>query len=144
MFGWFKKRAPKSAAPVGKNAPESEAATHSFDCVIGLCSDVGCVRQGNEDNAQAIVPEADDARAGSGVLVLVADGMGGHAGGEIASAMAAQIVCEKYYQSPGADSLAVSPALRAALEAANHEIYKASRGDKGKRGMGTTCTALVL
>lgn len=146
MFGWFKKRAQKNAAPFPKNTEEtssqSEAATPHFDCVIGLCSDVGCVREGNEDNARAIVPEDGDVRKGGGVLVIVADGMGGHEGGEIASEMAVETACEKYYSAPNSNQ--VSANLRAALESANHEIYKASRGGKGKRGMGTTGTALVL
>jgi protein phosphatase len=148
MFGWFKKRARKNTASIEENSQgdsgQSEPDGKTFDCTVGLCSDVGCVREGNEDNARAIVPEADDARARSGVLVVVADGMGGHEGGEIASEMAVGIICEKYYDAPATGSFAVSQALRAALETANDEIYKASRGGKGKRGMGTTCTALVL
>jgi protein phosphatase len=146
MFGWFKKRARKTTAPIEENSqddsPQSESEVKSFDCIIGLCSDVGCVREGNEDNARAIVPEEGDARVKSGVLVIVADGMGGHEGGEIASEMAVSIICDQYYNAPVAQG--VSTNLRVALEAANHEIYKASRGGKGKRGMGTTGTALVL
>lgn len=142
MFGWFKKRARAAAAPVEETTVNGEAPVTTLDCVVGLCSDVGCVREGNEDNACAILPEADDVRARRGVLVLVADGMGGHAGGEIASEMAAQVVCREYYNA--AHETSVSALLRASLEVANREIYKASRSDAGKRGMGTTCTALVL
>ncbi len=146
MFGWFKKRAQKVAAPTLKNTEETPAVSTSeidaFRCVIGLCSDVGCVREGNEDNARAIVPDDDDASQASGVLVIVADGMGGHEGGEIASEIAVEVACEKYYGAP--DTSKVSANLHAALESANHEIYQAARSGKGKRGMGTTGTALVL
>jgi protein phosphatase len=156
MFGWFKKRARAKAASFEDHIERqsenglspvrvetfSESEVNTFGCVIGLRSDVGCVREGNEDNACAIVPEENDARIKRGVLAVVADGMGGHAGGEIASAMAVETICEKYYNASG--DFSVASALRAALETANREIYKASRSDKGKRGMGTTCTTLAL
>lgn len=146
MFGWWKKRAPKINAtiPVDELPDETLSGENVFDCIIGLRSDVGCVREGNEDNARAIAPDDDSERAQRGVLVVVADGMGGHASGEIASALAVEIVCRDYYDAPRKYLQAPSLALRASLEAANAAIYRAASNDENSRRMGTTCTVLVL
>ena len=149
MFGWWKKRARQSeTAPIPASsleiASEEFSGMEVFDCVIGLHSDVGCVREGNEDNARAITPDDASERAQRGVLVVVADGMGGHASGEIASAMAVEIVCREYYAAPVKALGAPSAILRAALEKANAAIHRAASSEKNPRRMGTTCTALVL
>ena len=144
MFGWWKKRARKSEFTPVETAPEEFTGVEVFSCVIGLHSDVGCVREGNEDNARAIAPDDANERAQRGVLVVVADGMGGHASGEIASAMAVEIVCREYYAAPAKYLSAPSTILRAALENANAAIYQAASNEKNPRRMGTTCTALVL
>ncbi len=95
------------------------------------------VRSGNEDNFFA---EADAAR---GVFV-VADGMGGHAAGEVASEMAVQIVARNLLplQSVTADGAAETVAQ--ALKDANRAIYERMLAEVDKQGMGTTLSVLVI
>ncbi len=111
-----------------------------FAISVGLLSDVGCQRAINEDCGYYEQPH-DPARLGSkGLLALVADGMGGHAAGEIASRMAATIISLAYYASrqPPREALSES------FETANRAIYQAARKQSRLHGMGTTCTALVI
>jgi protein phosphatase len=85
-------------------------------------------------------PEDSEQLATKGVLVLVADGMGGHEGGEVASEMAVRIVSDTY-ASAQADPQA---ALVGAFQAANREIYHLARRHRQLAGMGTTCTAVAV
>jgi len=111
-----------------------------YDVQVSLNSDVGCVRRNNEDCGACITP--GDARwlAQKGVLALVADGMGGHSAGEVASKLAVNIIGRCYYESPES----ANEALRNALREANRQIYVAAQSDPNLQGMGTTCTALAL
>ncbi len=104
-----------------------------------VVTDKGCERDRNEDCILFLPPD-DDNRSGKGALALVADGMGGHMAGGLASEMAADIVRRTYFE------VAQGPAsaLAAAFEQANREIYELSNNNKAYRGMGTTCTALVV
>ena len=96
--------------------------------VWGAHSDVGRVRQGNED---AFVAEE--------MVFAVADGMGGHNAGEVASAIAAATLRERL--ANGADS--VDLAIAAVVEA-NAAIFAGAHGRSDQRGMGTTLTALAV
>jgi serine/threonine protein phosphatase PrpC len=109
-------------------------------------SDVGKKRERNEDN-YLICPDLS--------LFVVADGMGGHAGGEMASSLtvkaAAQIVQDhRDILDPNAvyddvlESSPVAKLLSDALRGACHEVYDRSQRDSSLHGMGTTATALVL
>lgn len=99
-------------------------------------SDAGCVRDSNEDAAR-IHESADDAR---GVLAVVADGMGGHMAGEVASHLAVETIHDVYFQHPGAPG----EALQAAFAAANHVIYERAQQNRLCAGMGTTCVAVAV
>jgi PPM family protein phosphatase len=95
------------------------------------------IRSGNEDSVFA------DANAHRGVF-MVADGMGGHAAGEIASEMAVRIVTRELaplrdIASPGGES-----ALKAALRDANRAIFERTLAELDKQGMGTTASVLLL
>jgi PPM family protein phosphatase len=106
-------------------------------------SDRGRVRETNEDSLHAEAPPADKA-ASHGHLFIVADGMGGHAAGEIASAIAAATVANCYYAAPLAAGGDPRPALAQALDTANHAIQRDARHHPGRAQMGTTCTAVAV
>lgn len=104
-------------------------------------TDAGCVREANEDSGRHVKPNDPDTQIQKGTLTIVADGMGGHASGEVASKMAVELISEFYY----ADTQNPAPeALRVAIECANKEIYEKSLTDESFFGMGTTVIALVL
>jgi protein phosphatase len=105
-------------------------------------TDAGCVRETNEDNGRHVAPLAQiqDTR---GTLTLVADGMGGHSSGEIASEMAIELISRFYYGEETSEQKAAE-ALRYAVEQASRQIFAASVSDEKYFGMGTTVVALVL
>ncbi|GAC1446217.1 MAG: hypothetical protein NVSMB56_02840 [Pyrinomonadaceae bacterium] len=111
-----------------------------FEIVASVQTDAGCVRETNEDNGRFIRPSDPALVAGKGALALVCDGMGGHSAGEVACALAADLVSSLYYQ----DQRDTETALRHALEETNRRIYAKAQTDEAKHGMGTTCTALVV
>lgn len=103
-------------------------------------TDIGRRRSSNQD-AKAVLTATPQQFRSRGWLFMVADGMGAHAAGELASAMAADRVPRIYAQR-----CEFSPplALRRSLEQVNAEIN--AKGESGFefKGMGTTCTTLVL
>lgn len=101
-----------------------------------LRTDTGLMRKNNEDAVKCINFNSDD----KGFLAIVADGMGGHKSGEVASKMATEIIPEVYYQSDSA----IPAALQEAFKAANNAILEKSRSSSQYNGMGTTCTALAI
>jgi serine/threonine protein phosphatase PrpC len=90
-------------------------------------SDVGQVREGNEDAYLVEEP-----------LFGVADGMGGHVAGDVASQTAVSVITEK---ASGTASPDVLPEL---LKEANTAIWEKAQSDPSLHGMGTTCTLLLL
>jgi serine/threonine protein phosphatase PrpC len=104
-------------------------------------TDVGRKRFHNEDSVAHIVPTDPVMMVKKGALFIVADGMGGHAAGEVASEIAVNTVCNMYYQVPSED---VPSALVHAVMSANAIIYQRSSENQSQQGMGTTCVAAVL
>jgi PPM family protein phosphatase len=100
-------------------------------------TDVGRVRRGNEDTFLV------DAARG---VFLVADGMGGHAAGEVASALAAETVAGALVRAvdEGRSAEELEPLVADAFNAAGKEIDRCCRDDPRKSGMGTTLTLCVL
>ena len=98
-------------------------------------TDVGIIRSGNEDNF-LMVPDRG--------IFLVADGMGGHAAGEVASEMAVRFVARELGSLRGLADDQVADRMRTAIRAANGAIFQRTLTEHDKRGMGTTVTALVL
>ncbi len=108
--------------------------------VASVKTDPGCVRETNEDNGLHISQFSPDS-LDRGSLTIVADGMGGHSSGEVASGMAVELISH-YYYSDQSDSAPV--ALRNAIEQANAEIFESSTSDLKYFGMGTTVVALAI
>jgi PPM family protein phosphatase len=98
-------------------------------------TDVGIVRSGNEDNYLML--------ADRGVFI-VADGMGGHAAGEVASEMAVRITSSEMGSLRGLNDAEASDRLRTAIRTANDAIFERTLSEHDKRGMGTTATVLAL
>lgn len=111
-----------------------------YEVAASVQTDTGCVREINEDSGRFVRPSDERQLKEKGVLLVVADGMGGHSAGEVASGMAAEFVPHLYFDSDAEPHAA----LRGAVEEANRRIHAASLEDESKRGMGTTCTTLVL
>jgi protein phosphatase len=104
-------------------------------------SDRGRVRANNEDACGHIVPEDPAELAEKGAVFVVADGMGGHRGGEIASRIAVRTILAFYTAHNDGDR---SEALARAFREANQTIIAESVADSALFGMGTTCTALAF
>src|SRR5258705_5211355 len=77
-------------------------------------------------------------------IFVVADGMGGHAAGEVASEMAVRIVADEIHSVRGLTDDQVAERMRAAIRTANGSIFQRTLTEHDKRGMGTTVTALTL
>jgi protein phosphatase len=88
----------------------------------------------------SVQPRDPEVLRRKGVLVVVADGMGGHSAGEVASRLAIDVIHRTYFAEGGGPP----PTLVDAFHAANKEIHDASEADPKLAGMGTTCTAIVL
>lgn len=109
--------------------------------LASITTDTGCVREANEDSGRHVKPIDTDIKNKRGTLTVVADGMGGHASGEVASQMAIELISYFYY----ADEENSAPeALRNAIQQANKEIYQTAIADEKYYGMGTTLVALIL
>ena len=121
-------------------------------------TDVGRTREHNEDafavadlstDNSSLLPEVRRHVLGpKGTLFMVADGMGGAAAGEIASAMAVEVVLaemrEKWIASDATDSEEFVRAIRRATVAANQQIHNFASSHSEYRGMGTTATVAGL
>jgi PPM family protein phosphatase len=116
------------------------AAAPQFELTASVQTDAGCVRANNEDCGRYVSPSDADVLAAKGVLAVVADGMGGHASGEVASHLAVEVISRVYYEAEG-DAHA---ALGKAIEQANREIFRAASEKESLKGMGTTCVALAV
>lgn len=102
-----------------------------ISATYGATTHVGQVRTGNEDSYIAIDG-----------LYFVADGMGGHRAGEVASDIAVRTLAEIYLSQ---SSPLTSPGLVSdAISTANTAIYMEAMHDPDKNGMGTTLTGLVV
>lgn len=95
----------------------------------GVSTDVGRVRAGNEDSYLVDAP-----------LFVVADGMGGHVAGDVASATAVEVLDARSGSLTASDSAT----LEAAIKEANASIFRKAQADASLRGMGTTCTLLLV
>lgn len=138
-LSWFSRRRPPAAPLPASGRPTTGGNGRSIEgrIIAASLTDVGCVRDGNED-AFRIVRPVDD--SGDPLLALVCDGLGGHAAGETASRIAADVISAEYRR----DAVDPGRSLVEAVRQANRKIHHTARTDPALAGMGTTCTALVV
>ena len=108
---------------------------------LASLTDVGCQRENNEDSYRYWEPQDDKSFAALGRLVIVADGMGGEEGGQIASRTAVDVLAEFYAGSSEPDP---QKRLLGALIEAHHRIQRQAREHPALSSMGTTGTAFAL
>jgi protein phosphatase len=108
---------------------------------VASLTDVGCQRENNEDSYLYWEPEGEEEFQRKGRLAVIADGMGGHEGGQEASRLAVETVREVYDQAFRDDPQA---ALVESFFAAHARIQDYAEQHPAFHGMGTTCTAVVL
>jgi protein phosphatase len=106
-----------------------------------LRSDPGAVREHNEDYAGVYALTIPDDAWDRGPLFVVADGLGGHAAGEVASKVAVDRVVESW-AAPASPS-APHSAIRSAIRSANTAVFDEAL-QHGRQGMGTTVVAATL
>lgn len=108
---------------------------------VACKTDVGRVREINQDKFEYYMPEDEAKLASRGLIFLVCDGMGGHAAGQVASELALKTFIEVYLNHPATEP---EFAIRAAVQAANRFVLDNARAFPARRGMGTTLTGVIL
>jgi len=104
-------------------------------------SDIGFRRRNNQDSYTTQLSSDQETWLSRGHLFVVADGMGGHAVGELASKIAVDTLPLSYFKTKDCD---IPEALKQATEAANASIHERGTANRDFLRMGTTCTSLVL
>ena len=123
---------------------ENLAKESSYHPIVFGATHIGKIRTGNEDSYRVLVGK--DAPTEINALMVVADGMGGHASGEVASAMTVDGLTSRLTRHPLESPMTgedYSHILGQTLNEVNHEVYLAGRNPE-HQGMGTTCTAAAL
>jgi protein phosphatase len=109
----------------------------SAKALVGSATDTGRVREENQDSV-SFFRTSDDVWT----LLIVCDGMGGHAGGAQASSMAAENIGREFTDRVA--QAAPMDALRESVRAANRKIVEFAEQNTEFRGMGTTCVVLAV
>ena len=123
--------------------PGNAAGSRDMSLIVKGETDTGRVRDHNEDQYLAL--GRDQSPSGAGALLVVADGMGGQPAGEVASLIAVQHI-EERFRSGGltsVDDKDLEEALRELLGDVNRAVLTAGQ-EPDKRGMGTTCTLVII
>jgi len=113
----------------------------SVDIALGARTDLGRVRENNEDKFEFFIPTDEDTLVLKGSFFAVADGMGGHSAGQIASELALKTAIRSYYAD---NTPNIEYSIRTAVQEANAIVFEAARAIAERSGMGTTVTALVI
>lgn len=98
-------------------------------------------RSNNQDSYASLPADSEERFVARGHLFVVADGMGAHAAGELASRMATERIAMQYFRSPSDDSV---DALREAVREANAEIHRRGQQNPEFHNMGTTASSLAI
>jgi len=108
---------------------------------LGAKTDLGRVRENNEDKFDFLEPDDAAVLGTKGRVYAVADGMGGHSAGQIASELALNVFIRSYYADGNPD---VPASLERAVREANAYVVDVARTVPGRNGMGATLTAVVV
>jgi len=108
---------------------------------VAAKTDLGRVRENNEDKFEFFMAEDDATLASRGKVFLVCDGMGGHAAGQIASELACKTFIDVYLHHPATDP---TIAMVSGVQAANRFVVDVGRAIPSRKGMGTTLSGLIL
>ena len=120
----------------------SESLVNWDDCLqVASISDVGMRRTTNQDNLCLSPASSVEQWQKRGHLFIVADGMGAHAAGELASKLAIDHIPHLYSKF---DNIPATEALKKSVEEANSEIYRRGQANQEFHNMGTTCSVLAL
>lgn len=115
--------------------------THRVHLTVAAKTDMGRVRENNEDKHEFFIAESDEELASRGHVLIVCDGMGGHEAGQIASELAVKTFIEVYRSHPAESAEA---AAEAAVIAANRFVCDNARAIPSRKGMGTTLSAMLV
>lgn len=132
-----------------------ETATPALEITVAAATDVGTVREHNEDHFLVGSLDHDDtlelaqleppmwsAAVDRGPIMIVCDGMGGVEGGEVASELASRSMWREMRATPPTRDVEVFARLmRRAVRVANHDVHAMAKREPGLRGMGTTLSA---
>lgn len=105
-------------------------------------SSAGRVRQKNEDSAVFWQPEDAEERRRRGAISIVADGVGGHGNGDVASRMAVEIALKKFREAPL--ELAPKSLLKEIFDTANLSLYDSGANDRKSTRMATTLSVCIF
>ena len=124
---------------ISKQMPVKKLSNYEVNAYV--MTDIGCYRRENEDSILYVRPSDKYKLQNKGVLAIVADGMGGHRAGAVASQLAVETIMKSYYRQDTDNPL---KALKKAIIEANNIIYTIGMNASHYKGMGTTSTAFVL
>jgi serine/threonine protein phosphatase PrpC len=155
IFDWWKKSSDslttlngyaqtEVATPATRDYAPLNGDLAAFSIQACFLSDAGCLRATNQDCGRLVEPADEELLKTKGHLAIVADGLGGHAGGETASRLAVETISRVYYELTDEWPDDPHAGLQQAFLAANQVIHQTARRELQLYGMGTTCTALAL
>ncbi len=138
-MGWINNLFGKKKKPVADEHKSDSQEPDNIKAVV--VSDLGNIRTNNEDMGLFFKIADENTLREKGYMLIVADGMGGHNAGEVASRMATDIICREYFNQ---NNSSVEKNLEKALILANKTIFEKASSQTAFQGMGTTCTVLVV
>lgn len=137
-MGWINNLFGKKSNPAAEAHTSDTATPGHLKAVV--VSDLGNIRTNNEDMGLFFKIADENLLREKGYMLIVADGMGGHQAGEVASRMATDIISHEYFKQNDT----VEKNLAKVLTLANKTIFEKASTSDAHKGMGTTCTVLVV
>lgn len=125
-----------------QHAATADGPISSGNLKVIVLSDLGNIRINNEDMGLFFRIADESIGSEKGSLLVVADGMGGHQAGEVASKMATDTIVQEYFKHNTFSTIEKN--LSKAFATANKKIFDVASSNKKYFGMGTTCTALII